>query len=38
MSGESKILKMETGLINYQHTRCMSGESKMLAETGFANY
>ena len=38
MSGESKILNTETGFMNYQHARCMSGGRKMLTETGFTNY
>ena len=38
MSGESKILNTDTGLINYQHASCISGGSKMLTETGFTNY
>ena len=38
MSGESKILKTEMGLMNYQHARCMSGGSKILTDTGFMNY
>ena len=33
MSGETKILNTETGLMNYQHTRCISGGSRMLTET-----
>ena len=35
MSGESKILNTETGLMNYQYARWMSGGRKMLMETGF---
>ena len=38
MSGESKILNTETILMDHQQTRCMSGGSKMLTETGFTNY
>ena len=38
MSGESKILNTEMGLMNYQHARCMSSGSKILTETGFTNY
>ena len=38
MSGESKILNTETDLMNYQHSRCMSVERKMLTQTGFTNY
>ena len=38
MSGESKILNTETDLMNYQHAGCMSGERKMLTQTGFTNY
>ena len=38
MSGDSKILNTETRLTNYQHTRCISGESKMLTETDFTSY
>ena len=37
MSGESKYL-IQTGLMNYQHARWMSGGRKMLTETGFTNY
>ena len=38
MSGES-MFKTETGLMNYRHDRCMSGESKILnTETGLMNY
>ena len=35
---ESRILNMETGLMNYQQARCMSGGSKMLTETCLMNY
>ena len=35
MSGGSKILNTDTGLINYQHDRCMLCGKKMLTETGF---
>ena len=38
MSGESKILNTEMGLMNYQHARCTSGGSKILMEAGFTNY
>ena len=38
MSGESKIPNAETGLMNYQHSTCMSGGSRMLAETDFTKY
>ena len=38
MSGESKILNTELGLMNYQHARCMLGGSKILTDTGFMNY
>ena len=38
MSVESKKLNTETGLMNYQHARSMSGGKKMLTETGFTNY
>ena len=38
MSGGSKILNTDTGLINYQHDRCMLCGKKMLTETGFSNY
>ena len=37
MSGESKILNTETGLMNYQHARSMSCGGKMLMEIGFTN-
>ena len=33
------MFKTETGLMNYRHDRCMSGESKILnTETGLMNY
>ena len=38
MPFESKILNTDTGLMNYQHARCMSSGSEMLKETGFTNY
>ena len=38
MSGESKKLNTEQGLMNYQHAKCMSGGRKMLKETGLTNY
>ena len=38
MSVESKIIKTETGLMNYQHARCTSSGRKMLTETCFTNY
>ena len=38
-TGECKIFKMETGLMNYRHDRCMPGESKIFkTETGLMNY
>ena len=37
MSGKSKILNTETGLINYQHATCMSCGKKMSTDTGFSN-
>ena len=37
MPGESKILNMETGLMNYQHIRCMLSQSRILTETTFTN-
>ena len=38
ISGESKILNIETGLMSYRHARCMSVGRKVLTEAGFANY
>ena len=38
MSGESKILNTEMGLMNFQHAICMSSGNEMLMETGFTNY
>ena len=33
------MFKTETGLMNYRHDRCMSGENKILnTETGLMNY
>ena len=38
-TGECKIFKTETGLMNYRHDRCMPGESKIFkTETGLMNY
>ena len=39
MSGESKMFKTDTGLMNYRHDRYISGESKTFEiETGLMNY
>ena len=38
-TGEYKIFKTETGLMNYRHDKYMSGESKIFkTETGLMNY
>ena len=38
-TGECKISKTETGLMNYRHDRYMPGESKIFKkETGLMNY
>ena len=39
MSCESKMFETGTGIMNYQHDRCMSAENKMLEiERGLMNY
>ena len=39
MSGERKMFKTDTGLMNYRHDRCMSRESKIVnTEMGLMKY